>query len=40
MQTTPPNPYDFTKCTARGSDNAVFVARLLWSEPDPHWLAR
>jgi hypothetical protein len=30
MQTTPPNPYDFTVPMKYGADNAVFAARLLW----------
>ena len=40
MQTLPPNPYDHSKCTARGSNNAVFIARLIWNEPDPNWINR
>ncbi|MFM9016379.1 MAG: hypothetical protein ACKOLZ_02520 [Verrucomicrobiota bacterium] len=40
MQTLPPNPYDYTKCTARGSNNAVFIARLTLDEPDPNWINR
>ncbi len=28
MQTTPPDPFDFTRCEARGSDNTIFLAKL------------
>ena len=37
MQTTRPNPYDHTVCTRRGSDNAVFAARILWKTPNRDW---
>lgn len=37
MQTTPPNPYDFTKCMKHGSDNAVFAARIQWKTPNKSW---
>lgn len=37
MQTTPPNPYDFTRCMKYGSDNAVFVARIRWKTPNTSW---
>ena len=28
MQTTPPDPYDWTKCMKYGSDNSIFVAKV------------
>ncbi|HSJ00832.1 MAG TPA: hypothetical protein VK956_00210, partial [Verrucomicrobium sp.] len=31
MQTTGPNPYDYTVPMKYGSDNAVFAARILWN---------
>ncbi len=34
MQTTRPDPCDYTVCTRRGSDNAVFAARILWKTPN------
>jgi len=40
MQTTPPNPYDFTKCMKYGSDNAVFAARIQWKTPNRSWNTR
>jgi len=40
MQTTPPNPYDFTKCMKYGSDNAVFAARIQWKTPNKNWNKR
>lgn len=40
MQTTPPNPYDFTKCMKYGSDNAVFAARIQWKSPNRSWNTR
>ena len=40
MQTTPPNPYDFTKCMKYGSDNAVFAARIKWKTPNKSWNKR
>ncbi len=32
MQTTGPNPHDYTVPMKRGADNAVFVARILWGQ--------
>lgn len=40
MQTTSPNPYDFTKCMKYGSDNAVFAARIQWKTPNKSWNTR
>lgn len=40
MQTTPPNPYDFTKCMKYGSDNSVFAARIRWQTPNRSWNTR
>ncbi len=37
MQTTPPDPYDFTVCMKYGSDNAVFAARIQWKAPNRGW---
>ena len=34
MQTTGPNPHDFTVCQRYGSDNAVFAARIVWARPN------
>ncbi len=34
MQTKDPDPYDFTVCESYGSDNSVFVARILWETPN------
>lgn len=30
MQTTNPDPHDYTQCEKYGSDNSVFVARIQW----------
>lgn len=40
MQTNPPNPFDYTVCMKYGSDNSVFVARILWARPNKGWDAR
>lgn len=40
MQTTPPDPFDFTKCMKHGSDNAVFAARIQWKSPNNGWNKR
>jgi len=40
MQTTRPNPHDFTKCMKYGSDNAVFAARIQWKTPNKSWNKR
>ncbi len=32
MQTTAPDPYDYTKCEAHGSDNTIWVARIAWAD--------
>ena len=37
MQTTPPNPYDYTVCMKYGADNAVFAARIKWKTPNKSW---
>ena len=37
MQTTPPNPYDYTVCMKYGSDNTVFAARIQWKTPNQSW---
>jgi len=37
MQTTAPNPYDYTVPMKYGADNAVFAARILWHEPNRAW---
>lgn len=37
MQTTPPNPHDFTVCMKYGSDNAIFAARIQWKTPNKGW---
>jgi hypothetical protein len=37
MQTTPPNPYDYTIPMKYGSDNAVFAARIQWKTPNKSW---
>lgn len=34
MQTTGPNHFDHTVCQKYGSDNSVFAARILWSNPN------
>jgi hypothetical protein len=34
MQTIGPNPYDCTICEKYGSDNSVFVARIIWNKPN------
>lgn len=40
MQTTGPNPYDFTIPMKYGADNAVFVARIIWDKPNLMWNRR
>ncbi len=40
MQTNPPNYADYTQCMKYGSDNAVFVARILWKKPNTTWNQR
>jgi len=35
MQTKGPNPYDFTIPMKHGADNRVYVARILWDQPNP-----
>lgn len=37
MQTTSPNPHDFTVCMKYGSNNAVFAARIQWKTPNKGW---
>lgn len=37
MQTTAPNPYDYTVPMKYGADNAVFAARILWDRPNTGW---
>ncbi len=37
MQTTGPNPYDYTVPMKYGSDNAVFAARIVWEQPNRCW---
>lgn len=37
MQTTAPNPYDYTIPMKYGSDNAVFVSRIQWKTPNRSW---
>lgn len=34
MQTTRPNPFDYTVPMKYGADNAVFAARILWDRPN------
>ncbi len=34
MQTTPPNPFDSTVCEQYGSNNRIFVSRILWERPN------
>jgi hypothetical protein len=40
MQTTGPNPYDYTVPMKYGSDNAVFAARIVWEKPNRCWNQR
>ena len=37
MQTTGPDPLDYTVPMKYGSDNAVFVARIIWDKPNRGW---
>lgn len=40
MQTLGPNYSDAERCMKRGSDNAVFAARILWKKPNTSWNQR
>ena len=34
MQTTSPSPHDCTRCEQYGSNNAIFVSRIRWHQPN------
>lgn len=37
MQTTPPNPSDYTIPMKYGADNRVYAARIKWAKPNRDW---